>query len=424
MMAIVTQIVTCEVCETKTLVKFQVGILNQYPIHYSCPNCLTYIYGDILHYEDEGRIEFKLNNASHSSDGEEEYILVVSGEFPSSKIVKSDEETYMAALFSPFIRYSPHDDREVYKYEMLVQSLPDLIKHEWGMIERIANLYFNNQDRYLEGEVDKLRKSPRLILSPYEKDSSVSKLITTVFRELSSTNPLIAVPIEDVAKQLETISQDNNQAYVELLQSYSLNDLLKIQKELFNLFNTFIAHYRYLVPVIYMEALERKIEDIKYHEGLNTVSFERLDRLYQNTYETLLENSTLPLMLDNLLVRGSIHSMNPAISVRKQRVVNLHDYKTLTKGQKLGYLSDNSNVLSQIFGIPLDKDLRNPIGHNNYSYDPNSQLIQFNSNYSNHVPKELFLIEFADKCFQSIKINLMLWDLTVLMRKIIKEKLQ
>ncbi|MEK4459655.1 hypothetical protein [Paenibacillus sp. FSL R10-2748] len=421
-MAVVTQIVTCEVCDTKTLVKFQVGILNQYPIHYSCPTCLTHIYGDIIHHEEEGRIEYKLNNASHSSKGNEEYILVVSGEFPSSKIVKSNEETFKAAMFSPFIRYSPHENREVYKYEVLVQTLPNLIEYEWKMIERIANLYFNNQDRFLEGEVDKLRESPRLILSSFEKDSSVSKLITTVFRELSSTNPLIPITIENVAIQLKTLSQDNNQAYVELLQLYSLDDLLKIQQELFSLFNAFIAHYRYLVPVIYMEAIERRIEDIKDYEGLNTVSFERLDRLYQNAYETLLENSTLTLMLDNLLIRSSVHSMNTRISVRRQEVVNLHDYKGLTKGQKLGYLLDNANILSHIFSIPLDKDLRNPIGHNNYSYDPNSQLIQFHSNNPNRAPKELFLIEFADKCFQSIKINLLLWDITVLMRKLIKEE--
>ncbi|WP_459500517.1 hypothetical protein [Bacillus sp. C1] len=421
-MAVNTQVVTCEVCNTKTLVKFQVGTLNQYPVHYSCPTCLTNIYGDILIHHGEGYIEFKLNNAKNEDQGKEEYILVLSGEFPSIKIVKSTEDTFHASLFSPFIRYSPHSEDERRKYQILHGFLPEFINAEWKMIERIAHLYFNDQERYLESEVNKLRKSPKITISPYEKDSSVSKLVTTVFRELSSSKPLLESPSESLSDQLNAISKDNKEAYLKLLDFYTRNDLLKIQKELFSLFNAFINHYRYLVPVIYLENMDRKIEEIKYQEGLTTVSLEKLDRLYQNTYETLLENSTLTMMLDNLIVRGSINSMNPSITVRKKPVRNIHDFQSLTKGQKLAYLSDKNNVFSQIFQESLDTKLRNPIGHNNYSYDPNSQLIKFHSNYANQAPKQLYLIEFANKCFQSIKINLLIWDMTVLISKLIKER--
>ncbi|ATF15797.1 hypothetical protein A616_28750 [Brevibacillus brevis X23] len=421
-MPVVKQVVTCEVCETKTLVKFQVGNLQQYPVHYSCPICLTHIYGDILNYHDERRVEYHLHNATHENGEIAQYILVVAGEFPSIKIVPYTEETYKAALFSPFIRYSPHNEEDVHMYDFLIGFLPELIKLDWKKVERIANLYFNNQDKYLEGEIDKLRTSPRFILSPYEKDSSVSKLVTTVFRKIGSKNPLTSVTIDDVIQRLETIPQTQQSSYMELLQYFSISDLVHVQKDLFNLFNTFIAHYRYLVPVIYLEALGRDLDSIKMYEGINTVSFERLDKLYQNTYETLLEHSTVAFMLDNLFVRGSIHSINSSITVGRHRVASLDDYQQLTKGQKLKYLADNSNLLSPVFGVALDHTLRNPIGHNDYTYDPNNQLIQFHSTNPNLQPKLMFLIEFADKCYQSMKINLLLWDITVLLKKLITEQ--
>ncbi|MFS0752463.1 hypothetical protein [Oceanobacillus sp. 1P07AA] len=421
-MAVRTQIVSCDVCNTKTLVKFQVGILNQYPVHYSCPECLTNIYGEIYINQEEGGIEFKLNNATYEFEGEEEYILVLSGEFPSIKIIKSTEETYRAALFSPFIRYSPHSEEEMNKYQILFNFLPEFIDYEWKLIERVAHLYFNGKDEYIENEVNKLRESSKLTMGPFEKVSSVNKIITAVFRELSSKEPLIDSQMKSLPDKLDSISQKNSTNFLELIDFYTREDLVKLQKELFSLFNTFINHYRYIVPVIYLEAIGRNIEDIKFHEGLNNVSFERLDRLYQNAYETLLQNSTLPLLLDNLIVRGSINSMNASIKVRKKPVKNIQDFQSLTNGQKLTYLSDNNNVLSKIYQEALDTKLRNPIGHNNYSYDSNSQLITFHSNYENQGPKQLYLIEFAYKCFKSMKISLIVWDLSVLISKLIKEK--
>lgn len=420
-MAVYTQVVTCEVCKTKILVKFQIGSLNQYPVHYSCPTCLTNIYGDILIHDEEGYLEFKLNNATNEDQGDEEYILVLSGEFPSIKMIKSTKDTYKATLFSPFIRYAPHGKGILKRYQTLQNILPKFVDDEWKVIERIANLYFNNQDKYIENEVNKLKKSPNIIISPYEKDPSVSKLITTIFRYISSFKPLLESPIEYLSGKLKETSTNNKEVYIELLKYYSRDDLLSIQRELFSLFNAFINHYRYLVPVIYLEAMEKDLQEIKHFEGLNTVSLEKLDRLYQNTYETLLENSSLIMMLDNLIVRGSINNMNPSIRVRNKPVGNINDYKTLTKGQKLKYLSDKTNKISQTFQIALDTKFRNPIGHNNYSYNPNSQLIKFHSINENQDPQELYLIEFADKCFQSVKINLILWDVSVLLRELVNE---
>lgn len=421
-MAISNQVLVCDVCETEILVKFQVGVLDQYPLYYSCPTCSTNIYGDILIDHDKGILAFKLHNATHKNGMEGDYILVLSGEFPSIKMNPYTRETLMATSFSPFIRYSPHSAQAHRAYEVLLQFLPSFIDDEWRKIERIANLYFNDQDTYLESEVEKLRKSPRIKMSPYEKDSSVSKLITTVFREMQLCNPLQPISLDDLTQRLHLIKQNHPSTYEELLLFYTRDDLLRMQKGLFTLFNTFVNHYRYLSPVVYLEGKGMLISEVGNHEGLNTVSFDRLDRFYQNTYETLLANSTIALMLDNMMVRGSIHSMNPSIQVRRRPVVTLQDYISLTNGQKLKYLSDASNIISHVFTGALDNDLRNPIGHNNYSYDPNSQLIRFNSNHGNQPAKEMYLIEFADKCFQSMKVNLLLWDLTVLIRRLILEQ--
>ncbi|MGE7674451.1 hypothetical protein ACQKMV_12845 [Lysinibacillus sp. NPDC094403] len=416
-MAVVTQTVTCEVCDTKTLVKFQVGTLKEYPIHYSCPTCLTNIYGEIINHNDEW-LEYNLNNATNKSGFDGDYILVLSGEFPSIKITKFTEETFLASAFSPFIRYAPHGKIEM--YEILQGMLPSFINKEWKIIERIANLYFNKRDEYIEKEINKLRESPNITISPYEKDSSVSKLITTVFRTLSAIKPISEYSAESLSTTLKEISNQSPSEFLEFLNYYTEDDLLHIQKQLFSLFNSFINHYRYLLPVIYFEALNKDIEKIKHIEGLNTVSLEKLDRLYQNTYETLLENSNLIMMFDNLVVRGSVNNFNSSINVGRGQIRTINDFKKLTKGQKLKYLSDSSNKLSVIFQKSLDTKLRNPIGHNNYTYDPNTQLIKFNSIYENQSPYELYLIEFAYKCFESIKINLLIWDLIFLIKELKK----
>ncbi|WFB59687.1 hypothetical protein [Paenibacillus sp. BR1-192] len=421
-MAVNNVVVKCDVCEIKVLIKFQVGILDQYPVYYSCPSCSTNIYGNILIIRKENRLDFQLHNATYEGGMDGEYILVLSGEFPSFKMLPFTKETLMITSFSPFIRYSPHSDQAKHAYDVLVQLLPSFIDDEWRKIERIANLYFNDKETYLESEIEKLRKSPRIDMSPYEKDSSVSKLVTTIFRSMSSNNPLQNITMTDLDQRLSVIKQTNLNSYEELIQFFSVEDLLYIQKELFSVFNEFANHYRYLSPVVYLEGMGRQLSELENHEGLNTVSFDRLDRLYQNMYETLLGNSTISIMLDNLIVRGAINSMNPSIIRGRNSAGNLQDYISLTKGQKLNYLSDNDNVISHVFAGPLSNDLRNPIGHNSYSYDPNTQLITFRSNRNSQPPRRMYLIEFADKCFQAMKINLMLWDLTVLIKKLIKEE--
>ncbi|WP_339179234.1 hypothetical protein [Paenibacillus sp. FSL R5-0701] len=421
-MAVNNQVVVCDVCETEVLVKFQVGVLDVYPVYYSCPTCLTNIYGNISIDHDKGMLTFKLQNATNKNGMEGSYILVLSGEFPSIKMIPFTEETFKASLFSPFIRYSPHSAKAHRAYEVLLQFVPLFINDEWKKVERITNLYFNGQDIYLESEIEKLRESPRINMSPYEKDSSVSKLVTTIFREMVLCKPLSVVSDDDLTYRLDSFKQNNPNEYEEFLCFSTRDDLLRVQKSLFTLFDAFANHYRYLSPVVYLEGKGELISEVKNHEGLNTVSFDLLDRLYQNTFETLLANSTICLMLDNLLVRGSIHSMNPSIQVRNRPVVTLQDYMSLTNGQKLKYLSDETNIISHVFTDILDNDLRNPIGHNNYSYDPNSQLIHFHSNRSNQPPKVMYLIEFADKCFQTMKVNLLLWDLTVLIRKLITQR--
>lgn len=229
-MAVNNQVVVCDVCETEVLVKFQVGVLDVYPVYYSCPTCLTNIYGNISIDHDKGMLTFKLQNATNKNGMEGSYILVLSGEFPSIKMIPFTEETFKASLFSPFIRYSPHSAKAHRAYEVLLQFVPLFINDEWKKVERITNLYFNGQDIYLESEIEKLRESPRINMSPYEKDSSVSKLVTTIFREMVLCKPLSVVSDDDLTYRLDSFKQNNPNEYEEFLCFSTRDDLLRVQK--------------------------------------------------------------------------------------------------------------------------------------------------------------------------------------------------
>ena len=78
----------CEVCNTVTLVRIQIGWLDSHPIRYNCGNCDILISG-IANF-DQKKIDYNLSfqNAIRVDETEAEYYIEISGELLTKKVEK------------------------------------------------------------------------------------------------------------------------------------------------------------------------------------------------------------------------------------------------------------------------------------------------------------------------------------------------
>lgn len=108
---------SCSICKKITMIKYQVGY-DDFPVIYTCPNCLTEIRGFGRNDDTTATVGFSFENASIvGKSSVPDYYLSTSREFPTA-LIKKYEETDEFAL-SPFMSFHHElqtiDDRSLWK---------------------------------------------------------------------------------------------------------------------------------------------------------------------------------------------------------------------------------------------------------------------------------------------------------------------
>ena len=95
--------IKCQVCGSITRIRLQVGRQEEHPIEVVCGKCEISLSGSVKIGQDRPGLRFSFDNAYEVQDGNAEYIVECSGEFP---VFKQAEVAELESLvLTPYIRF-------------------------------------------------------------------------------------------------------------------------------------------------------------------------------------------------------------------------------------------------------------------------------------------------------------------------------
>ncbi|SDP38047.1 hypothetical protein [Halobacillus aidingensis] len=389
----------CDVCNTVTLLKYQIGYLSSYPISYKCGKCGVTIFGEITLNQEEADHNLTLQNATLIyKEKEIGFIVQISGEFLAKKITKCTPENYESALFSPFITESANMWGEIENFKERNNDFLYLINNEWGKVKRIYELYSNSNRQFFIKEVRKILNNQTD--TPLEKQShfikAINKILFLMFSPITTSNGHHKLLTDILSKEIRAIFIKDKEKLRDFL-NVNISYFASYESKILDLFERFTKIYNFIIPIFSLNFREELTDADLVQLGLTTTSFEDIKHFYIDCYETIIESSHILIGLDNLKVRNDYRRMRDLKDFPKIKTID--DYsKIRNKGNKIKVLSSEETFANLIIK-PLDNDIRNSIGHNSYKVEKDSQLISFYSNKGN-IDKELYLVEFAQYCFE------------------------
>jgi hypothetical protein len=417
--------VQCEVCGTVTLLKYQIGWLNNYPLSYKCGKCEISIYGEVNQNQKEVTHSIKVYNAKLLKEVvDTQFIIQISGEFLTEKMKITTANNYGLSLFSPFIKEGSmmmggrFEDFKRRNFDFLYVT-----QNEWGIVKRIYELYFNSNTKYFYKEVKKILNDEKdfSIGNNYDYAISLHKILITLFSPIITTNDEYGSVSKKLNEELIKIKSSNKKNLSQFLDLF-FNDFKRYEAKILSLLEQFIGIYKYLIPVYSLKFRKKTMTSQDLEQlGLTTASFEDIKNFYVDGYESIIDLSNIIVGLNNIKYREDFNRMKE--SEKFKTIVTLENYLSnmKNKGNKLFFLND-IEIFNSLINKSLDNDIRNAIGHNSYLIEKNTQKISFLST-DNKIAKELYLVEFAQYCFDIFYTSINLMEL-ILQLKILHYSLQ
>ncbi|WP_252244843.1 MULTISPECIES: hypothetical protein [unclassified Clostridium] len=145
--------VKCEVCNSITRIRLQVGFQEQHPIVVTCGKCGISLFGKVFIGQENPELKFEFDNAEmldwcDASD----YTVECSGEFPTRKMCSGG--ILKELDITPFIRYQQRsgDANNYEKFAKSIFTMNQTIKR-WPQYKRILELSRVGNEKYLIQEL-------------------------------------------------------------------------------------------------------------------------------------------------------------------------------------------------------------------------------------------------------------------------------
>src|SRR5439155_23990833 len=100
----VRQVVQCDVCKSRTLLRTLLGWLPDHPIRIPCGKCHVIIQGKLTIDQQKPDFRFEFTNGTMIPGEDSEYYLECSGELLTEKLRNRKDVTMNASMLSPFIK--------------------------------------------------------------------------------------------------------------------------------------------------------------------------------------------------------------------------------------------------------------------------------------------------------------------------------
>lgn len=341
-------------------------------------------------------MKFSFDNADEVLDGEADYLVECSGEFPTAKQGSSEEMEGL--VITPFIRYMGcMKTKDSYDQFTKAVSQLNATKRKWKEYQRIINLFEKNSD-YLVQEIQKEFSGQY-----FQCRNELETLRAVHMIEVQGLYlPLKKDILDNVSFSAGIFNLNLVQAkrLIDFLNSHDGFHLNELQKLIYKLYKEYMTVYQKLIPALAIQYCKENSFDFE-HEGSTTSDFDSVKQFYLDVYETLGNLLIIPVALNNIKYRTDIDSMNPI----DKNVTSLKKFIKLRKATRFHYCMD-TEVYTDFLDVVVNAKLRNAIGHNDVEYDTINQLITYIPNPEDRTKKETeYLLEFENEAmhmFQGI----------------------
>lgn len=423
---VVPRVAVCPICGKRTFMRIEDGgYLKEYPIRFNCINCRALIKGtyNISLPGKKGLILFNAQieecdvNPSTKRLLNADYVVEISGELPCAMVKEFDGKIPKT---TPFLNATDQIDMmdRINRLSYFAKNM-----EEWKAWRSIAFQLLN------EGSTDFVPEALRNMMGEYSyKCDNYLKALHCLQEVVQEETKHLFYPededgvISGLIANLAVIDRDKLHIFVD--EKGGTDTVVSDYRKVIEVFSNFMNIYPNILPAeTYMRYMipESSL-------GIATCSFEDLKSFYQDAYESLLSLLYIPVCIDNILMRSDYTSFDTAITgfvndpgFRGARGTDYAKYVGMDNGKKAD-LINNGEPIQKVLKIPVNKDLRNGIGHNNYKYDGLTQTITtFDYRKRNRVKMQTSLMEVALDCLGLARTAVILGEILLF---ILRQELQ
>lgn len=381
--------IKCQVCDSITRIRLQVGKLKSHPIVVTCGKCGTSLCGKVDIGQDVPSLNFAFDNADiieNPTLNKSDFLVECSGEFPVKK--QCEDNASKLIDISPFIRQMVRMGGTTDFYEAIY--LLNNTASNWKDCKKIFDLY-KNKSEYL---IPEIKKHLGIDIPSLDDHSDIIEALhlleVEIFFKALNTNL-----IKHYSYSVDILRIDSQQmkALIDFLNTHDGYHLEELQLKIYQLYDEFIKLYPALIPAISLQYC--KDETINFDEdGSTTSTFDTVNDFYKNLYESFAQLLVIPVALNNIKYRSNLNAMAPKINPKTS---SLEAFIGLTKANRYHFYLDNE-FYTAFTNVLVNKDIRNAIGHNDTEYDTATQQITYYPNPKDKSKKSTeYLLEFENE---------------------------
>ncbi|ADO82693.1 hypothetical protein [Ilyobacter polytropus] len=408
----VRQIIECNYCGTKTLTRTIMGFIENVPLRVPCCGCGVVLRGTLTMIPEDVDYRIKFSNAKlvGSSEGEPEYTIELSGELMTKKVEKYE---FATSLISPVIKNlmfhgaltKGKNNIEDFKFKF--KSLIGDRSKEWQTLKDVEDLWNNRNYKIIKKVISSFPEFE--YLKEISDDYKNIELEAFNLKNISFSTIITQITPNDFAEKRNNLEDQISLSLNNPNKLYSLiienkESCEELQKKLFSQIGKIVERFENLIPIFGLKYLGDMEDNFFDNKGITTVTFEEIKDIYIDNYEVILSCSDIVIAIDNLIINNDFNNMQVTGASKTK---TLSKYRKLSNGHKLNFINENESYFNKLLESDLDKEIRNSIGHNSYSFDSVSQNITFKKN--NGSSKKMSLVLFLMKLWDSFITCYNLW---------------
>ena len=364
--------IKCDVCESITRIRIQVGWQERHPIVIACGKCGISLSGMFTTDQESLQIGASFENASVELGlPDADFVLECSGEFPTQRMTEGYGIEECA--ITPFMYWQGVLGGGA-KYNEFGSAVCDFIDtcRDWPKYKRVLELSQKGNLEFFTREIKKLYPQDFLQCRNELEVLRASRMIEVPHCLAPLRKDILELP--ELGTSIMRLNHDQLKQFLDFLNShpgYTLQDLKKI---IFKIMDEFVSVFSYLIPAFSLSFCKPGTIDYSVL-GTSTSSYEDVKGFYVDVYEALGNLLIVAVGLDGIRDRGNFNSFLG----EGGREQTLENYIGLTKANRF-HVCSNTGIYVQTLGIEYDAKLRNAFGHFDVEYDPISQILTYTPN--------------------------------------------
>lgn len=411
----------CNVCETVTQVRVQVGWIEKFPIRVPCGKCHTVINGMFKCNYEDATIEYEFDGCNEVIPQMPDYFLEAAGDLLTEKLIKincKEDLIQPTPYFKAIWAMSKGDNNGLNgtDYEEFKQTLTDflgVIDCDFSNWKIINELWINRKYEYLPNRLIEYFDDGKYDFSNKAECYDAINQLNINFFYLIMDKKRYQDTKSFLINNFSIINTTHKEKVISII-NYLGDKLDLYQEDIYGQLKKFVEIFPNVLP-IYATTFYNKdrLKCELMYQGITTMSFEDLKSFYIDSFEVICKMLEVIWILNNLIHRSETDVFKKEYP---KGVCNIKEYNKLVNAKKINYI-DKNEKFSYFVTEVLDNKLRNAIGHKSYKVNNITQIIKYN--FRGNKYSESTLLLFGVDCWQ---LFLLLIDYSQLVAVLIKLK--